>query len=233
MVGLSMISSISPICGGALISDQYVLTAAHCCKGKDAERLQVFLGDHDWAISEESDSFRRAVEKITIHPNYGKPQQLNNDVCLLKLSTPISFPDHPLVRPVCLPPNSQTKYGNAEAIVTGWGKVSGDGKLSQYLQETEVVIMTQGDCKNIFGGLITSKMMCIAKDRQPLATTCNGDSGGSVLHRNGESFDSVGIVSWGVTGCVERKPSVAARVTSALSWIQRNTMDSNFCPRLN
>ena len=129
MVGLSMISSISPICGGALISDQYVLTAAHCCKGKDAERLQVFLGDHDWAISEESDSFRRAVEKITIHPNYAKPQQLNNDVCLLKLSTPISFPDHPLVRPVCLPPNSQTKYGNAEAIVTGWGKVSGDGKL--------------------------------------------------------------------------------------------------------
>ena len=193
--------------------------------------MQVFLGDHHWLTGEETSSFRRGVEKIIIHPNYDLPQQLNNDVCLIKLAAPISFPDHPTVRPVCLPPLSDTKYENSPVVVTGWGKVSGEGAISHFLQETQALVWSEEACKNIFGSLVTSKMMCIARDKMPLATTCNGDSGGSILHKNGETFDSVGIVSWGVTGCVDKKPSVAARVTSFLDWIKRKTKDSNFCPR--
>ena len=135
MVGISMAGSFSPLCGGALISDQYVLTAAHCCKGKLAENIQIFLGDHNWELSSEADSFRRFVTKIKIYPKFGKPRHLNNDVCLIKLSDPISFPDHPNVRPICLPPSTTNLYEDYNATLAGWGKVSGDGKVSPVLQE--------------------------------------------------------------------------------------------------
>ena len=74
-------------------------------------------------------------------------------------------------------------------------------------------------------------MMCIGKSISPIASACNGDSGGSLMVRNGDNFDSVGVVSWGVSGCVDEKPSVMARVTSFISRIETNTADCNYCPR--
>jgi secreted trypsin-like serine protease len=232
MVGISMAGSFSPLCGGALISDQYILTAAHCCKGRLAENIQIFLGDHNWKLSSEADSFRRFVTKIKIYPRFGKPRNLNNDVCLIKLSDPISFPDHPNVRPICLPSSNTNQYEEYKATLAGWGKVSADGKVSPVLQEAEVKIMKKKKCKNIFGSAMTSHMMCIGRHYALIVSACNGDSGGSLMVRNGENFDTVGVVSWGVAGCADDKPSVMARVTSFLGWIKRNTVDSNYCPRI-
>ena len=163
---------------------------------------------------------------------FGKPKHLNNDICLVKLSRPISFPTHPNVRPICLPPDTNNLYANYDAILTGWGKVSGDGQISTFLQEAEVKILKDKKCKKAFGSAITDRMFCIGKPSQPIASACNGDSGGSLIVQNGENFDSVGVVSWGASGCQDKKPSVMARVTTALAWIQKKTADSNYCPRV-
>lgn len=231
MAGIGSIGSLSPSCGGAVVSDQYILTAAHCCQGKSASKVQVFLGDHDWMDTNEADAFRRSVQTIKIHPQYQQQNTLNNDVCLLKLSQPISFPAHPNVRPVCLPPSSSNSYSNKKATVAGWGRTGGGAGISTYLQEIDVFVWPQDPCRRTFGSSITNSMMCISKNSNPIDATCNGDSGSSLIYKNGANYDTIGVVSWGIEGCQNGAPSVMARVTAFLSWIKQNIADSATCPR--
>ena len=79
--------------------------------------------------------------------------------------------------------------------------------------------------------MITSQMMCVSKPTNPIDSTCNGDSGSSVIFRNGDNYETIGIVSWGIEGCQAGKASVMARVTSFLSWIKAEISDSALCPR--
>ena len=84
----------------------------------------------------------------------------------------------------------------------------------------------------MFGSALTDRMMCVARTKKPIASACNGDSGGGLLIQNSDYLEAVGVVSWGVSGCEENKPSVMARITSSLTWILKKTKDSNYCPRL-
>ena len=79
--------------------------------------------------------------------------------------------------------------------------------------------------------MITSQMMCVGKPSNPIDSTCNGDSGSSVIFRNGDNYETIGIVSWGIQGCQAGKASVMARVTSFLPWIKVEISDSALCPR--
>ena len=109
-------------------------------------------------------------------------------------------------------------------------------------------IWSQSTCRNRFqSGLITDSMMCVSKPQPPPDATCNvnivvtkerdtvcylqGDSGSSVIYKSGESYESVGVVSWGIEGCQTGAPSVMARVTYFLDWIVQEISDSSLCPR--
>jgi len=201
MTGLGVKGSLSPMCGAALVSDQFLLTAAHCCSGKVPNQLQAFLGDHDWMENQEVASFRRAIQEVLIHPQYSVDGNLHYDVCLLKLDKPISFPDHPNVRPICLPSDSNSNYANSKALVAGWGKTGNGNGVSTYLQEIDLLVWAQKRCRKAFGSSIADNMMCVSKKKKPIDATCNGDSGGSVMHLEGRNYESIGIVSWGVEGC--------------------------------
>ena len=253
MAGVGLKGALSPMCGGAVVSDQYVLTAAHCCDGKQAAELQVDLGDHDWSHGAEADNFRVGVAAVKMFPGYQHGNNLNNDVCLLRLARVLSFPAVPGVRPVCLPPDTADTYADRAALVAGWGKTGSGNGISNVLLETELVVWpqvssllresiststciltvpVQADCRAAYwSGMITSAMMCVAKPASPIDSTCNGDSGSSVIVRNGDNYDTVGVVSWGIAGCRAGAPSVMARVTSFLSWIRTEISDSALCPR--
>ena len=101
------------------------------------------LGDHDWTQSGEADSFKRAVSRVKIHPSYGQGAQYNNDVCLLNLEQPVSFPAHSHVRPICLPATSGSDYANQMAAVAGWGRTGNGNSISTVLLETDLRVFPQ------------------------------------------------------------------------------------------
>ncbi|XP_042885240.1 chymotrypsin A-like [Penaeus japonicus] len=106
-----------PYCGGALVSDLWVLTSCTCTLRTPLDH-QVLLGLHDWTIDNAVGLVRRDIAQIVMHPLYGLVA-LDNDIALLKLSSPVPL-DQVYIAPVCLPALGQ-KFDDGVAVVTGWG----------------------------------------------------------------------------------------------------------------
>ncbi|XP_053674146.1 transmembrane protease serine 9-like [Anopheles nili] len=213
------------ICGGSLINDRYVLTAAHCVFGSDRSRFRVKFLMHDRTVPKE-DSFERKVSYIMTNWFLNVLFFITNDVALLKLSEPVPLGE--TIIPVCLPPEGNT-YAGKEGVVTGWGK-RGDGSFPMRLQEVRVPILDNEQCHNqtqYYRFQINDRMMC-AGIPEGGKDSCQGDSGGPmhVFDADANRFVIAGVVSWGF-GCAQpRFPGIYARVNRFISWINFNTRDA-------
>merc|ERR1719438_246538 len=221
-VGLVSSSGRSPWCGGSLISNQHVLTAAHCTAGGSTSSIRVLLGEHD-----TSDSMANivSISAITDHPNYNSGT-LDNDFSILTLSSPVTFSK--IVSPVCLPASRSSLYVGSVATVTGWGTLSSGGSQPDKLQEVDVNVIANSQCAGNYGSnSITSAMVCAADTGKD---SCQGDSGGPMVTQENGRHAQIGVVSWGIGCASPNYPGVYARVTSVKSWIQSiasGTQDSN------
>ncbi|KAK2820323.1 hypothetical protein Q5P01_023282 [Channa striata] len=205
-------------CGGSLINREWVMSAAHCVDGADTTRWQVSLGRENLQGTNPNE-VSRSIERAIVHPNYDSNDQ-NNDIALVKLSSPVTFTDY--IRPVCLAASGSMLSSGAASWVTGWGNtVEGDSlPHPQTLQEVEVPVVGNRQCDFLYGGsAITDNMICAGvlsggKD------SCQGDSGGPMVSTQGSVWVQSGIVSFGL-GCARPNlPGVYTRVSRYQSWIK-------------
>ncbi|XP_068231851.1 serine proteinase stubble-like [Palaemon carinicauda] len=148
----------TPICGGAIISDKWILTSAHCVDGQD---VAVVVGEHDWSVTDETSITQMIVPStIIMHPSYNR-STLDSNLALIELRSAINFLPDNTVAPVCLP-DEDNDYSDVDATATGWGKLSIGGSQSETLQEVVVPTMTNAACANIFA--IADNMICTGTD---------------------------------------------------------------------
>ncbi|XP_036141753.1 chymotrypsin-2 [Monomorium pharaonis] len=215
-VSLQNKGSSSHFCGGSILNDNYVITAAHCVQGKSGSSIQVVAATINLSVPQS----QHDVAKIIVHPRYNSADSWINDIALLKVKTP--FKKSVYVGHVPLPPKGHAVKANDIAIVSGWGRLWQGGPTTTKLQRVNIVIADQDYCKYKYNnmGLNVYPTQVCAYDPSIQKGSCHGDSGGPLT----VGGKLVGLVSW-ANGCASTTyPTVYTRVVSYLDWIADNAI---------
>jgi len=223
-------TSFDHSCGGIIISDNLILTAAHCHTQHESH-YQIRVAQYDlWKAQDPSERIL-AVENIYAHSGYqpNLRRGRRDDMALFKLkfrektSQHLQWDDY--VQPLCLPTVNTTLHVGQECQISGWGLVDVNQPRSEapkILRGAIVNILDPALCRKAYGNRFDEKVMVCAGRPEGGVDTCQGDSGGPLSCRdNTGQWFAAGVVSFG-WGCgVAGSPGVYTRVAAFLEWIHR------------
>ncbi|XP_031836778.1 trypsin-7-like [Nomia melanderi] len=201
------------VCGGAIISEQWVITAAHCVQRAFVPLISIKAGSSNL----RENGIIVEAEEIISHEMYD-PRNSDYDIALIRLKKPLEYDSK--VRPILLAPVADYYQAGTKAMVTGWGVTKSNGQLSNQLRKVEVPLVSNTDCAELYGFRpITQRMICAGYVNFGGKDACQGDSGGPMVQHD----KLIGIVSWGI-GCARPSfPGVYTRITVLRSWITEKT----------
>nr|XP_050028775.1 chymotrypsin-like elastase family member 2A [Dermacentor andersoni] len=195
-------------CGGALITDQHILTAAHCVDEATIDAVRVHLGSWRRNLLDKGE-IAMPVKELCVHQNY---TGYDNDIAIIKLAKPVNFTS--TIRPACLPEKKEHSPTETEAYATGWTvrKVKEKHRTRRMLQELKMILMNEHHCSKYFDISLPENVLCAS---HIYGSLCEGDSGAPVLQNIDGHWYVQGVLSGGPLKCGDvTLPMVFTRVSS-------------------
>jgi hypothetical protein len=237
-IALTSSPSGSGFCGGSIIGDSWVLTAAHCVNGDNPGGLYIRCGASA-SFASGGDSY--SVNQIIVHPNYSGNSY---DFALVEINGEFSYNEN--VQKIDLIDEGEiaagVQDGGVMATITGWGTTSSGGSLASVLQMVEAPIVendvacgsatdSNGNSGQYPCSSLDATMICAGDLINGGEDACQGDSGGPLAVRSSDNsrWLLIGATSWGY-GCADViYPGVWSKVSYVLDWITDNAdVDSEY-----